>query len=55
MFVLYLDKINGILPKLKDHSAIRQAAKIGMFLAKSNHRKNAIELSKDREQKLLKI
>ena len=43
----------AVLPKLKDDSAIRPATKICMFLAKSNHRKNGISLTKEQEHNLI--
>lgn len=53
LFVPYIDEFCTVLPKLKDDSAIRPATKICMFLAKSNHRKNGIELSKDQEHNII--
>lgn len=53
LFVPYIDEFCTVLPKLKDDSAIRPATKICMFLAKSNHRKNGIELSKDQEHTII--
>ena len=53
MFVPYLDRFCEVLPKLKDDSAVRPATKICMFLAKSNHRKNGVELSKDQEHTII--
>ncbi len=49
LLVPYIDKFCEILQKLKEDSAIRPATKICMFLAKSNHRKNGISLSKEQE------
>jgi hypothetical protein len=53
LFVPYIDEFCEILPKLKEDSAVRPATKICMFLAKSNHRKNGIELSKDQEHNII--
>ncbi|MFT5754461.1 MAG: hypothetical protein ACI924_001698 [Flavobacterium sp.] len=53
MFVPYLDRFCEIFPQLKDDSAVRPATKICMFLAKSNHRKNGIDLSKDQEHNII--
>jgi hypothetical protein len=53
LFVPYIDEFCEILPKLKDDSAVRPATKICMFLSKSNHRKNGIELSKDQEHNII--
>jgi hypothetical protein len=39
--------------QIENHSAVRQATKNCMFLAKSNHRKNGIELSKDQEHTII--
>lgn len=49
LFAPYIDLFCVILSKLVDDSAVRPATKICMFLAKSNHRKNGIELSKEQE------
>lgn len=49
LFVPYIDTFCEVLPKLKEDSAIRPATKISMFLAKSNHRKNGINLLKEQE------
>jgi hypothetical protein len=53
LFIPYIDKFCEVLPKLKNDSAIRPSTKICMFLAKSNHRKNGIELSKDQEHNII--
>lgn len=53
LLIPYLDEFCEVLPKLKDDSAIRPSTKICMFLAKSNHRKNGIELSKDQEHNII--
>jgi hypothetical protein len=53
LFVAYIDAFCEVLPKLKEDSAIRPATKICMFLAKSNHRKNGIDLSKDQEHTII--
>lgn len=49
----YLDEFCVVLPTLTKDSAIRPATKIGMFLAKSNQRKNGISLSKDQEHQII--
>jgi hypothetical protein len=53
MFIPFIDEFCTVLAKLKDDSAVRPASKICMFLAKSNHRKNGIELSKDQEHSII--
>lgn len=53
LFVPHIDSFCEVLPKLKDDSATRPATKIGFFLAKSNHRKNGIELSKEQEHNII--
>lgn len=53
LFLPYIDDFCNVLPKLKEDSAVRPAIKICMFLAKSNHRKNGIELSKDQEHNII--
>lgn len=53
LFIPYIDTFCTILPQLKDDSAIRPATKICMFLAKSNHRKNGIQLSKEQEHNII--
>lgn len=53
LFIPYLDEFCEVLPKLKDDSAVRPATKICMFLAKSNHRKNGIDLSKEQEHNII--
>ena len=52
-FVPYIDRFCEVLPKLKEDSAVRPATKICMFLAKSNHRKNGIDLSQDQEHSII--
>ena len=53
LFLPYIDGFCAILPKLKDDSAVRPATKICMFLAKSNHRKNGIDLTKEQEHNII--
>tara|TARA_R110000850_G_scaffold80947_3_gene174163 strand:+ start:39841 stop:40383 length:543 start_codon:yes stop_codon:yes gene_type:complete len=53
LLIPYIDEFCEVLSKLKDDSAVRPATKICMFLAKSNHRKNGIELSKDQEHTII--
>ena len=53
LFLPYIDVFCDILPKVNEDSAVRPATKICMFLAKSNHRKNGIELSKDQEHSII--
>lgn len=49
LFIKHLDAFCAVLPKIKEDSAVRPATKICMFLAKSNHRKNGVSLSKEQE------
>ncbi len=53
LFFPYLDSFCEVLPKLKEDSAVRPASKICMFLAKSNHRKNGIDLTKEQEHNII--
>ncbi|WP_338409797.1 hypothetical protein [uncultured Flavobacterium sp.] len=53
LLVPYLDSFCKILPLIKEDSALRPATKICLFLAKSNNRKNGIELTKDQEHNLI--
>lgn len=53
LFFPYLDNFCEVLPKLIDDSAVRPATKICMFLAKSNHRKNGIDLTKEQEHNII--
>jgi hypothetical protein len=53
LFIPYLDKFCEVLSKLKDDSAVRPATKICLFLAKSNHRKNGIDLTKEQEHNII--
>ena len=52
-FVPYIEDISGVLPKIKDDSALRPATKIAFFLVKSNHRKNGISLTQEQEHNLI--
>lgn len=53
LFVPYIDAFCEVLPKLKVDSAVRPATKICMFLAKSSHRKNGIDLSQEQEHNII--
>lgn len=53
LFFPYLDNFCEVLHKLIDDSAVRPATKICMFLAKSNHRKNGIDLTKEQEHNII--
>jgi hypothetical protein len=53
LFAIYIDQFCEVLPKLKVDSAVRPATKICMFLAKSNHRKNGIDLTQEQEHNLI--
>ena len=52
-FLPYIDEFCEVLPKLKNESAIRPASKITLFLAKSNHRANGIQLTQLQESLLI--
>lgn len=53
LFVPNIDTFCEVLPKIKEDSAVRPATKISMFLAKSNHRKNGINLTQEQEHILI--
>ena len=53
LFLPYIDRFCAVLPKLKDDSAVRPATKIGLLLAKSNHQKNGIDLTKEQEHNII--
>ncbi len=53
LFTPYIDEFCSVLSNIKEDSAVRPATKICMFLAKSNHRKNGINLSKDQEHTII--
>lgn len=47
LFVPYIERFCEILPAIKNDSALRPATRICLFLAKSNHRKNGIDLTQE--------
>ena len=53
LFSPFIDSFCAILPTVKHDSATRAATKICMFLAKSNHRKNGINLSQEQEHQII--
>lgn len=53
LFLPYINEFCEVLSKLKEDSAVRPATKICMFLAKSNHRKNGIDLTKEQEHNII--
>ena len=53
LFTPYIDEFCTVLSNIKEDSAVRPATKICMFLAKSNHRKNGINLSKEQEHTII--
>lgn len=53
LFVPFIDSFCEVLPKLKNDSTIRPATKICFFLAKSNHRKNGISLTREQEHNII--
>lgn len=55
LFVPFIDTFCEILPNLENDSAIRPMSKICLFLAKSNHRKNGINLSQLQETQLIEM
>ena len=52
-FVPYIEAFCEVLPKIKNDSSLRPATRIAMFLTKSNHRKNGINLTKEQEHILI--
>ena len=52
-FVPFLDVFCNQLKDVRDDSAIRPSTKICMFLAKSNHRKNGINLTQEQEHSII--
>lgn len=55
IFIPYIDLFLETIPNFKNDSAIRPAAKICLFLSKSNHRANGISLSQLQETKIIEI
>jgi len=53
LFSPFIDDFCLVLPKLKSDSSVRPATKICMFLVKSNHRKNGIDLTKEQEHNII--
>lgn len=53
LFSPFIDDFCQVLPKLKNDSSVRPATKICMFLVKSNHRKNGIDLTKEQEHNII--
>lgn len=53
LFVPFIDSFCEVLPKLKNDSTIRPATRICFFLAKSNHRKNGISLTREQEHNII--
>ncbi len=49
----YVDAFCEVLPKITNDSSLRPATRIALFLSKSNHRKNGINLSKTQEHQLI--
>lgn len=54
-FIPYFSDFFSVLATIKDDSSKRPAAKICMFLAKSNHRKNGITLNKEQEHIIIEV
>lgn len=52
-FVPYIEAFCEVLPKIKNDSAVRPATRICFLLAKSNHRKNGINLSHEQEHNII--
>ena len=55
LFVPFIDTYCKVLPLLKNDSAIRPMSKIGLFLAKSSHRANGINLTQLQETQIIEI
>ena len=53
LLVPYIDEFCEVLPTIKNDSSLRPATRIAMFLTKSNHRKNGINLTKEQEHLLI--
>jgi hypothetical protein len=53
LLVPYIDEFCEVLPQIKEDSSLRPATRIAMFLVKSNHRKNGINLTKEQEHLLI--
>ncbi|MFC4817479.1 MULTISPECIES: hypothetical protein [unclassified Flavobacterium] len=54
-FLPYIEQFLETIPNLRNDSAIRPAAKICLFLAKSNHRANGISLSQLQETQIIEM
>ena len=53
LFIPKIEHFCEVLPTITNESALRSATKICMFLAKSNHRKNGINLNQEQEHQLI--
>lgn len=53
LFSPYIQTFTEILPTIKNDSALRPATKICFLLAKSNHRKNGIDLTQEQEHNII--
>lgn len=53
LFMSFVPDFCTLLKDIKDDSAIRPATKICMFLSKSNHRKNGINLTQEQEHLII--
>jgi hypothetical protein len=55
LFIPFFNSFCFVLPNITNDSSIRPSAKICMFLAKSNHRKNGISLTKEQEHIIIEV
>ena len=53
LFIPYLERFCEVLPQIKNDSAVRPATRICFLLAKSNNRKNGIDLSQEQEHNII--